>query len=367
MPNPVYAPRVNNNDDFVKVAQIEVKPGDQVSSGDIIAVVETDKAAVDVEAEVDGFVLKILCEEDQKIAVGSVLLWLGSTADETVPQEDATQEARKSGMPTAKARALLKQHGLQAEQIPVSGDRLKVKDIETYLETQNTAVTRNETTQRELIPEVPGKIEPLGSEEQGMLNTVRWHRDFAVPGYLEVRYDPQRWDDYAASYAEQHKLLLSPLLSLLAFRFLELVKETAKLNTTIVNEEKYCYQNINLGFTVQAGETLYLTVLREAERYDRAGFLEAFGDIQRRAMGKKLKAEELQGATIAFSSMARWPVSRHIPILPPHCSLMIAHAATSEYADGSQAAVIGASYDHRALSGVDVALLLKRLVEPPKV
>ena len=34
-------------------------------------------------------------------------------------------------------------------------------------------------------------------------------------------------------------------------------------------------------------------------------------------MAHKLRPDESSGATLAFSSMARWNVSRHVPILPP--------------------------------------------------
>jgi hypothetical protein len=57
--------------------------------------------------------------------------------------------------------------------------------------------------------------------------------------------------------------------------------------------------------------------------------------------------------------MARWPVTRHMPILIPHTSLMIAHTAS-----GSQAATLGATYDHRVLSGGDVVRVLQELAEP---
>jgi pyruvate/2-oxoglutarate dehydrogenase complex dihydrolipoamide acyltransferase (E2) component len=79
-------------------------------------------------------------------------------------------------------------------------------------------------------------------------------------------------------------------------------------------------------------------------------------------MAHKLRPEEASGATLAFSSMARWNVSRHIPILPPATSLIVSHAAPR--ASGN-AVIMGASYDHRLLSGFDVAQVLQALVQPP--
>ncbi len=60
--------------------------------------------------------------------------------------------------------------------------------------------------------------------------------------------------------------------------------------------------------------------------------------------------------------MARWNVSRHVPILPPQTGLIVAHSAPR----GSGKAVLGASYDHRLLSGFDVVQVLQALATPPK-
>src|SRR5262249_1300554 len=70
---------------------------------------------------------------------------------------------------------------------------------------------------------------------------------------------------------------------------------------------------------------------------------------------------ESSGATVSLSSMARWGVSRHTPILPPQTSLIVAHAAS----DRSGTAVLGATYDHRLLTGFDVVNVLRALAQPP--
>jgi len=193
-----------------------------------------------------------------------------------------------------------------------------------------------------------------------MLHTVLWHRDRAAAAYLEIEYDPKPWEEHAARYAAEQKLMLSPLLPLMAFRLAVLGRERPMINATIVDNRRYQYQPVNLGFTVQVGATLYLTVVREAQDMDAARFIGALGEVQRHAMTHKLPASEASGATLSFSSMARWNVSRHIPILPPQTSLIVAHAAPK----GTGKAVLGASYDHRMLTGFDVAQVLQALSRP---
>jgi pyruvate/2-oxoglutarate dehydrogenase complex dihydrolipoamide acyltransferase (E2) component len=301
-----------------------------------------------------------------KVPVGAVLLWQGARLDESVPEKlvDASSHAASNARPTAKASALLKELGLVNSVVPASSDRLTLADVKAYMAAHGIQLSdRNRVIAgpvQESPPDVPGELLELNAEEHGMLSNVSWHRDHASATYLELEYDPKDWEDQAAAYASTNKLMLSPLLPLLAYRLVQLVKASPRLNATIVNNKRFQYRPVNLGFTVQAGETLYLTVVRNADMLDTKQFIEALGEVQRHALRRKLSGKETTGATIAFSSMARWNVSRHIPILPPYCSLMIAHAAPK----GSGRAVLGASYDHRVLSGFDIARLLMEMAKP---
>jgi pyruvate/2-oxoglutarate dehydrogenase complex dihydrolipoamide acyltransferase (E2) component len=365
----VHAPRVNNNDDEVRLVGLEVAVGDRVARGQVVAQVETDKAVVEVEAPAEGFVLGIAAEIEAQVAVGSVLLWLGASADEPLPQAGAPADAESAttelsvGAATAKARLLLRRYGLEAEAVPMAGARLTAEDVERHIAALGLAESKAPAaafSAPEPQPTVAGEWRSLASDEKGMLLTVTWHRDHAVPGYLELEYDPEPWIRYAKSFAERHRLMLSPLLSLMAWRLAGLAVERPKLNSTIVGERGYHYATVNLGFTVQVGETLYLCVQRDAARLNALGLVNALGELQRRAAVHKLGADETQGATISFSSMERWKVGRHIPVLPPHTALMVAHAM-----DVQGRAVLGATYDHRVLNGFQVAATLRKLAIPP--
>lgn len=363
---PQTVPCVNINDEVVQVVSIDIKQGDFVKSGDVVGTVETDKSLVDVVAEQDGYVLRIDCVQEQKVRVGSVMFWLGAAPDEPVPEEIAAAPQTRSavGQPTAKARAMLKELNLDPVQIPASGERLTVADIEDWLARAGKAgstTAPSATTRPEDSPSVPGDLQELSAEAAGMLHTVTWHRDHAAAAYLELEYDPKPWEERAASYAAQHKLMLSPLLPLMAFRLAELARERPLINSTIVNGQRFQYRPVNLGFTVQAGSMLYLTVVRDTQDMDAAQFISTLGEVQRHAMAHKLPPQEASGATLSFSSMARWNVSRHIPILPPQTSLIVAHAAPKN----AGKAVLGATYDHRVLTGFDVAQVLQALSRPP--
>jgi pyruvate/2-oxoglutarate dehydrogenase complex dihydrolipoamide acyltransferase (E2) component len=368
MPIAIHVPRINNNDDEVKLVELSVAIGDAVKRGQIIGQVETDKSVVDVEAPDDGFVIAINADPDRMISVGSILLWLGSSADEVPPAPAGGQgvaETRSDyrAVPTAKAKSRLTELGLNAADISCRGDRITVEDVERYAAARNQPVrppAAIKTAVEYAATDLPGQLCDLRGDERGMLATVRWHRDVAAAGYIELEYDPRPWVEFAKSYAERRRLLLSPLLSLLAWRLVGLCADTPALNATLQGDKRLEYTPVNLGFTIQADATLYLAVVRDAASLGMDGFVDGLADVQRRAALHTLEAHETSGATIGFSSMARWKVSRHIPILAPNTALMVAHAYGSE-----TRGVIGASYDHRVLNGAQVVAALRSLSRPP--
>ncbi|MCV2348547.1 2-oxo acid dehydrogenase subunit E2 [Paucibacter sp. Y2R2-4] len=368
----INVPRVNNNDDEVKLVSLSAAVGSLVAAGDVIAEVETDKAVVEVEAHAGGYVLAVLGQVDEQLRVGSVLLWLGETADEEVPKSSARDQRAAHGSaasgaaaPTAKANILLRQHGLQAEQVAASGERLSAADVQRYLDAQQGGKNRAAaapTARREVSAAsmtVPGEVQALASHEKGMLSTVTWHRDHAVPGYIEISYEQAPWLAAAKAHQAETGALFSPLLPLMGARLVEIAKDHPKINATMVDSGRYHYAQVNLGFTVQVAEVLYLTVVQAAEQKNKQQLVTELVELQRLASGHKLAPQQCTGATLSFSSMARWKVGRHIPVLSPFTSLMIAHTAVDD-----QTGILGATYDHRVLSGADVVKVLKLLSRP---
>jgi pyruvate dehydrogenase E2 component (dihydrolipoamide acetyltransferase) len=82
-----------------------VQPGQQVRRGSVIALIETDKANIDVEVFEDGIVEELLVEVGTKVPVGTPLARLGdgkgATAAADVPA--ATEPARPPARPTVVA------------------------------------------------------------------------------------------------------------------------------------------------------------------------------------------------------------------------------------------------------------------------
>jgi pyruvate dehydrogenase E2 component (dihydrolipoyllysine-residue acetyltransferase) len=370
---PIRTPRVNNNDDVVRLSAVLAEPGARVRPGDPVCEVETDKATFSVEADREGYFLKCLHAVGDMVEVGSVLAWMGDQPDDPVPSAVSSTaavsvESRKE--PTFKAAMLLAEYGLQAHEVPATAERLRVTDVEAYIAANNIAPSNRKQkaaktssprdNQATPPPETEADIQDLNVLERAMLRTVSWHRDEAVPGYAEVAYDTAPWEEYAARFQKEHRLLLNPLQGLMAFRLIAASRKNPKLNATIHDDRKHLYRSVNIGFTIQSGEALYLAVITSAEELAEKDFVQRLVDLQKRAMKNRLEPSQTAGATIAFTSMSRWNVIRHQPVLPPHTSFMVAHAA-----EVNGVAALGATYDHRLLTGADAVSALNLLKQPP--
>ena len=351
----VFTPRINNNDDYVRLVAVYVQPGDSVRPGQVLAEVETDKANFSVESEHEGYVIHIGHETQQSVAVGSVLMWLGSSPDEPAPVAADEAACGESNAPTLKALLLLSQYGLSPPDVLARGARLTAGDVRAHVERTGLVKGRLRAAAAEPMPESPGRREELSPMHRGMIRTVEWHRDYAVPGYVEIPFPAANWVEYAEAYQSERRMLMSPLLGLMACRLAKIAVEYPRINSTIAGGQHYLYDRVDLGFTVQTPGGLFLAVVKDAGSMESWTFLNRLGLLQRNAMRNKLKPEETQGATIGFSSMARWGVSRHMPVLAPNTSLMVAHG------ESAQGAVLGATYDHRVLSGGEAAEILNLL------
>jgi len=75
-------PKLSDTMEEGVIAKWNVKEGDKVSSGDVIAEVETDKATMEVEVFDDGTILKILAGEGDAIPLGGVMAVIGDEGED---------------------------------------------------------------------------------------------------------------------------------------------------------------------------------------------------------------------------------------------------------------------------------------------
>src|SRR4029077_14403796 len=75
------------------------KKGDQVSAGEVIAEIETDKATMEWESPEDGTLTEIYVEEGGKVNVGDKIAFIGAEGEEAPKQEAPKQKEEKEPKP----------------------------------------------------------------------------------------------------------------------------------------------------------------------------------------------------------------------------------------------------------------------------
>ena len=79
-----------------KLSKWLVKEGDRVSSGDVIAEIETDKATMEVETIDDGIISKIFVSENTEgVEVGKIIALLSQEVDNSEIAETVTKSEEK--------------------------------------------------------------------------------------------------------------------------------------------------------------------------------------------------------------------------------------------------------------------------------
>ncbi len=66
-------PRIDVAMESGKIVEWLKKEGDYVKKGEVVAIVETEKAAVEVTSEADGLIIKILHNVGEEVAVGETI------------------------------------------------------------------------------------------------------------------------------------------------------------------------------------------------------------------------------------------------------------------------------------------------------
>jgi pyruvate dehydrogenase E2 component (dihydrolipoamide acetyltransferase) len=115
-----------------------VKVGDTVSSGDVMAEIETDKATMEFEAVDEGVIAEILIEEGTEgVKVGAVIARLAVEGEEAAPAPAPTEEAPAADGPAATptARKLAELNGVDLAGITGTGPKGKItkEDVEAVI------------------------------------------------------------------------------------------------------------------------------------------------------------------------------------------------------------------------------------------
>ena len=88
-PSPILVPLLNANEPEARLVTIHTRDGAPVKKGDLLFTIETTKAAADIDASEAGF-FRLLAAEGATFAVGDILAFITTAADEDLPKVPAS-------------------------------------------------------------------------------------------------------------------------------------------------------------------------------------------------------------------------------------------------------------------------------------
>lgn len=100
MPIQIEMPRLSDTMQAGTVVKWNVKEGQKVKSGDVIADIETDKATMELQSYDDGVVASLAVSEGKSVPVGTVIMVLAGVGEDVAAAKAATPVA-KSGAASA--------------------------------------------------------------------------------------------------------------------------------------------------------------------------------------------------------------------------------------------------------------------------
>lgn len=371
-----------------------VKPGDVVRSGQVIAVVETQKGAIEVEVFVDGVVSNILTPIGKRVPVGTVLAQIdGGPSAAPQPAVGAAQvvaariSVPPSVTPSAPRKPPARPQGTRIKVSPVARRRAAALslDLATVRGTGVEGSIRLADVEAATIPVFPA----LPSVKRGLdLSEMRKAIAAAMSRskreiphyYLTETVDLQA----ALSWLEDFNGARPPLERLLpAVLFLKAaalaLRQQPRLNGAFENGAFVPAADIHVGWAVALrGGGLIAPAIRDASKKSLSELMSAMRDLVERARRGGLRASELTSPTITVTSVGdRGAETVTGVIYPPQVAIVgFGRVVTRPWVvDGriESRSVVTASLaaDHRVtdghIGGLYLAAVAHLLQEPEKL
>ena len=367
--------------------------GDEVSEGDPIAEIETDKVTLELEAENAGTLAQLIASEGQDIPVGDAIAFIagegeevpernggseaqaGGEAEEGGDDEDgggaqaqtATEEREAAGAPSGNGaadgnfraspivRRLARENNLDLSRIDGSGPagRIVERDVRAAME-RGDAQADGQAAPAEAQPEqqaaqaglqAPTLPEPTDAPGTQLVEPTRMQRVIAermteakqhVPHFyatVEVKMDA------AMALRKQLNEQLEPeglKLSVNDFVMKAVavaLRNYPNLNALYTSRGVELHEKVDMAMAVALDAGLITPVIRDIGSKGLATISRESKDLAARARDGKLKPEEYQGGTITVSNMGMFGVESFTAIINPPQAAIVAVSSIAKRPD----------------------------------
>ncbi|MCH1563521.1 MAG: pyruvate dehydrogenase complex dihydrolipoamide acetyltransferase [Rhodobacteraceae bacterium] len=400
-----------------KLARWLVKEGDRISSGDLIAEIETDKATMEFEAVDEGIVGKLLVSEGSEgVKVNSpiaIILDDGEQleASETTnlivqeePKTNNTEEAivqveqistniaktaSKRIFATPLAKRLAKEKGLDLESISGSGPhgRIVKNDILSLSVSSPNKVQENFTSTKAQPAVNHGfnsPIETLYADREfkeiplnGMRKTVAsrlteakqnvphfyLRKEIIIDELLIVR---SRMNEHLAN--TNSKLSINDFIIKACALALQAVPAA---NSVWAGDKILQLKPSDIAIAVAVEDGLFTPVIRDAEAKTLSNLSKEMKELAEKARSKKLMPNEYQGGSFSISNLGMFGIDNFDAVInPPHGAILAVGAGLKKpiVNEDNTIAVsnvmsLTLSVDHRVIDGALGAELMQNITK----
>ena len=402
----IKLPDLGEGIDGAEVSEVKVSIGDKLQPQDTILVLESDKASMEIPAEVIGVVTKVAVKVGDQVKSGQLLV---SVDVENKIQQTKEKETRssnkKEGSEESKpdttpalppinddqkkdnvfaspgVRRLARELDINLSLIKGNGPkgRITKDDLHNYIKIQ---MTMSSGSILPLKPEIDfsqwGEVEVQKLTKINIITGQRLQQAWqSIPHVTQFdEADISELNNYRnkmnnKSAKQKIKLTFLPFFMKAATIVL---KEMPKFNSSLdYNEENLILKNYyNLGIAVDTPYGLIVPVVKDVDRKSLVDLSEELIDLSQRARDKKLKPNELTSGTFTISSLGGIGGKFFTPIInPPEVAILgisqswwnnIYNEKTKTNSPG-YIMPFSLSYDHRVIDGAAGAAFTSRFAE----
>lgn len=385
-----------------------VPVGQAFAAGDLLVTIETDKAVVDVEAEADGVLLRLLAEAGATVEVGSPIAVtgaVGESADDAAiaalglsssdapaapaaaaveppaaaPAASAPAGAGERVFASPLARKIARDAGVDLASLEGTGPggRIRRRDVEAHLASAPAAPAAPATPAAP-PPAAAPKAVPAGDSEyvdepnSRLRNAIaaRLTESKTTAPHFYVR-GSARVDRLLALRKEINdgggaKVSVNDLVVKAVGKAHTLVPS---LNVIWTGDAIRHFSRVDVAIAVATESGLVTPVVRGVDRLSLGELAATTADLAARAKDKRLQQSELEGGTISVSNLGMFGTEDFAAIInPPQASILAVGAARQEPVVVDGALAVGTvmhvtlSVDHRPVDGAAAAEWMRAFI-----
>jgi len=406
----VEMPKLSDTMEEGVIAKWNVKEGDKVESGDIIAEVETDKATMEVEVFDAGTILKILADEGDSVPLGNTMAIIGeegediselleqaqsgstSAGEKEKEKESKADSAGKEEQPadpvfgdleqngsgqqkaatadsgdgrikaSPLARKMAEEKGIQLAKVSGSGPegRIVKKDIESYEPAQAAPAMMPQASKEDKEHRVSQMRKTIAKRlaESKFTNPHYYETiDIDMGPVFKARKNLNEAGDVKISFND-----IVVKACAMALRRHPAINSSWKGDTILEHGD------VNVAFAVAIEEGLVTPVIRQTDQKGLAQISSESKELAELARDRKLQPEQMEGSTFTISNLGMFGIEEFTAIInPPNACILavgtirdVPVVEEGEVVPGKRMKVILSS-DHRIVDGATAAKFLSTL------